>query len=86
MTDAAGSGPTDASATSARDSERQRLLRQIADALAVPVSTFGRRRDAAPSRGPTAMECAALLTAFSRIEDPALRKACLTMVERYAAS
>jgi hypothetical protein len=35
-------------------------------------------------RGPSAGECVALLTAFSRIEDADLRKECVALVERYS--
>ncbi|MHB2206939.1 hypothetical protein [Methylobacterium sp. CM6257] len=80
MTDAGGLDVTDAGS---RVEERERLLGQIAEALAVPVSTFRRGRSAAQVCGPTASECAALLAAFSRIDDPNVRKECLAMVERY---
>jgi hypothetical protein len=81
MTDAGGLD-RDAAVKSAH--ERDLLLRQIADALNIPVSTFHRRSSAALGRcGPSAAECAALLAAFSRIEDPCLRMECLALVQRY---
>jgi hypothetical protein len=84
MTDAGGFIPDDASA---RAVERQDLLRQIADAVNLPVSSFRHRSASRRSpHAPTASECAALLAAFARIEDPERRKACLAMVERYGAA
>jgi len=81
MTDAAGFDPM--TATSSAD-ERVRLLGQIAEALKIPVSTFqGRGTANAGPRGPAASECAALLAAFSRIEDPDQRRECLAIVERF---
>ncbi len=78
MIDAEGSHPNTAAAD-----ERERLLKQIADALNIPVAAFGRRVSrASDASGPDASECAALLSAFSRIADPARRSACLAMVER----
>ncbi len=66
--------------------ERARLLAQIAEALKIPVSTF-RLRSAgdAPCNGPAAAECAALLAAFARIDDPERRARCLSMVENFSA-
>ncbi|MCJ2022266.1 MULTISPECIES: hypothetical protein [unclassified Methylobacterium] len=82
MTDAAGFDPM--TATSSAD-ERVRLLGQIAEALKIPVSTFqGRGTANAGPRGPAASECAALLAAFSRIEDPDQRRECLAIVERFS--
>lgn len=64
--------------------ERARLLGQIAETLKIPVSTFRSREsvNAAPC-GPTASECAALLAAFARIDDPDRRRECLTLVEKF---
>lgn len=82
MTDAGGFDPKDAAS---RADERERLLGQIAGALNIPIETFrGKGPSVALRRGPNALECAALLAAFARIEDPELRKACLAMVERYS--
>jgi hypothetical protein len=83
MTDAGVFDPgTD---TSSAD-ERVRLLGQIAEALQIPVSTFHGRGDAkAMPRGPAASECAALLAAFARIDDPDRRKECLALVERFGS-
>lgn len=65
--------------------ERARLLAQIAGALKIPVSTFRSRGNArATPCGPTASECAALLAAFARIDDPARRRECLALVENFA--
>lgn len=73
-------------ATSSAD-ERVRLLGQIADALKIPVSTFRcREAENAPHRGPAASECAALLAAFARIEDPDRRRECLALVESFSAT
>ncbi|MGH1572723.1 hypothetical protein ACRAWG_21185 [Methylobacterium sp. P31] len=83
MTDAGGFDLNDAAS---RAEERERLLGQIAEALAVPVSTFRRRHSPARGSGPTASECAALLAAFARIDDPNIRKECLVMVERYGTA
>ncbi|SDM42468.1 hypothetical protein SAMN05216360_10254 [Methylobacterium phyllostachyos] len=64
--------------------ERARLLTQIAEALKIPVSTFRSRGSVkAASGGPTAPECAALLAAFARIDDPERRRECLALVERF---
>lgn len=72
-------------ATSSVD-ERARLLGKIADALKIPVSTFrGREAENATRRGPAASECAALLAAFARIEDPDRRRECLAWVETFSA-
>lgn len=80
MTDAGGFD-LDGAAKSAH--ERDVLLRQIADALNIPVSIFRRPPGASAPRGPSAAECTALLNAFSRIEDPELRKECLALAERF---
>ncbi|AIQ88638.1 MAG: hypothetical protein CL858_13825 [Cupriavidus sp.] len=80
MTDAGGFD-LDGAAQSAR--ERDKLLRDIARMLNVPESTFRRPPASGGTRGPSAAECAALLTAFSRIEDPDLRKECVALAERY---
>ncbi|WP_342105811.1 hypothetical protein [Methylobacterium sp. SI9] len=81
MTDAGGFDPK--SGTSSAD-ERVRLLGQIAEALKIPVSTFhGRGGTNALCNGPSATECAALLAAFARIDDPDRRKECLAIVERF---
>ena len=62
--------------------ERARLLRQIADALNLPLSAFSRRLDPVPDdAGPSTAECAALLAAFSRIRDPLTRRRCLDFLE-----
>jgi len=81
MTDAEGFDPGSATSSAA---ERTRLLTQIAEALKIPVSTFrsGGGMKAAPC-GPTASECAALLAAFARIDDPDRRRECLALVERF---
>ncbi|MCJ2088189.1 hypothetical protein MKK88_19700 [Methylobacterium sp. E-005] len=82
MTDA---GAVDFKGANSPADERARLLGQIADALSIPVSTFhGRDGAGATPGGPAASECAALLAAFARIEDPAHRKECLAIVERFA--
>ncbi|MEE7504271.1 hypothetical protein ACLBXO_19645 [Methylobacterium sp. C33D] len=81
MTDAGGFD-LDGRAKSAH--ERDVLLRQIADALSIPVSIFRRPTGTSAARGPSAAECAALLTAFSRIDDPDLRRECLALAERYS--
>jgi hypothetical protein len=82
MTDAGGFDPKD---VASRASERARLLGQIAEALNIPATTFrGKGPSVALGRGPNATECAALLAAFARIEDPDLRKECLAAVERYS--
>lgn len=81
MTDAGG---LDLDGTAKSAHERDVLLRQIADALNIPVSIFRRPPGSSATRGPSAAECAALLTAFSRIEDPDLRKECLALAERYS--
>ncbi|MEE7447277.1 hypothetical protein MRF4_05330 [Methylobacterium radiotolerans] len=81
MTDAGG---FDLDGTAKSAHEREMLLRQIADALNIPVTTFRRRTGSSVARGPSAAECAALLTAFSRIDDPDLRKECLALAERYS--
>jgi len=83
MTDAGGFVALDAAP---RLGEQERLLRQLADMLNLPVSVF-RRRCADPTiEGPTAAECAAILAAFSRIRDPDARRQCLAMVERCAGA
>lgn len=79
MTDA-GAFDLDGTAKSAH--EREVLLRQIAHALNVPVSIFRGPPGSPAAGGPSAAECAALLTAFSRIADPDLRKECLALAER----
>lgn len=82
MTDAGGFLP-DHDATGS--GERARLLRQIADALNLPLSAFSRRLDPAPDdAGPSTAECAAVLAAFSRIRDPRLRSRCLSLLESCA--
>ncbi|WP_457105753.1 hypothetical protein [Methylobacterium sp. P5_C11] len=81
MTDAGGFD-LDSKAKTAR--ERESLLRQIAEALEIPISTFRRPAASLSPNGPSASECAALLSAFSRIEDPELRKACVVLAERYS--
>jgi hypothetical protein len=60
--------------------DRDRLLRQIAETLSVPVATFHGRR-VSPLPGPSASECATLLSAFCRITDPDRRRQCIRMVE-----
>ena len=75
-------GGSDLDATAA--DERERLLRQIAGALNIPVTAFRHRMAWVPgSSGPNASECAALLAAFARIDDRERRRACLAMVERF---
>ncbi|MCJ2143601.1 hypothetical protein [Methylobacterium sp. E-066] len=81
MTDAGGFVALDAAP---RLSEQERLLRQLADMLNLPISVFRRRRVDPPAEGPTARECAVILAAFSRIRDPEARRRCLAMVERCA--
>ncbi|MDP4023844.1 hypothetical protein Q8W71_14510 [Methylobacterium sp. NEAU 140] len=81
MTDAGGFLPD--RDTSASD-ERARLLRQIADALNLPVTAFARGLAPVAVAGPSSAECAAVLSAFSRIRDPRLRSQCLQMLERCA--
>ena len=79
MTDAGGFDPHD---TASRLDERERLLRQIAQTLDLPLAVFRRRRRSSPmAEGPTAAECATMLAAFSRIRDPDLRLQCLAMLE-----
>ena len=80
MTDAGGFPPMQDSASS----ERARLLRQIATALDIPVSTFTRPPSACPGEEPSSSECAAMLAAFSRIRDPKLRDFSLRMLESFA--
>lgn len=80
MTDAGGFPPTQDPATS----ERARLLRQIATALDVPVSTFAGAPSTCPGEEPSSSECAAMLSAFSRIRDPKLRAFSLRMLESFA--
>lgn len=61
----------------------QGTLDQIADALGITVALL--RQDAGaglPHDGPTSlMEACTLLRAFVRIEDPDMRRRCLTIVE-----
>ena len=65
--------------------EPGRLLREIADALNLPVSAFSRRLAPVPATAePSTAECAAVLEAFSRIQDPQARRHCLAMLERSA--
>ncbi|SFM69762.1 hypothetical protein [Methylobacterium pseudosasicola] len=80
MTDAGGFVALNAAP---RLSEQERLLRQLADMLNLPISVFRRRTDPT-AEGPTARECAAILAAFSRIRDPDARRRCLAKVERCA--
>lgn len=83
MTDVGGIDP--GSDTASAD-ERVRLLGQIAEALKIPVSTFHARGGTpAIPHGPAASECAALLAAFARIEDPSRRRECLALVERFGS-
>lgn len=82
MTDAGGFKSAE---TCPRLTEQERLLRQIADLLNLPVAHFRRERAAlSTADGPTATECEALLAAFSRIRDPEQRRQCLAMIERCA--
>ncbi|MCJ2133492.1 hypothetical protein MKK69_05330 [Methylobacterium sp. J-026] len=82
MTEAGGCDQMGAASST---DERARLLAQIAEALQIPVSTF-RLRNAGDAlrNGPAATECAALLAAFSRIDDPDRRAKCLLMVEGFS--
>ena len=82
MTDAGGFLPTPDDPDAG---ERGRMLRQIADALNLPVSAFSQGLAPVPSaKGPSAAECAAMLAAFSRIRDPQMRRHCLEMLEHCA--
>jgi hypothetical protein len=81
MTDAGGFLPTqDTKSTT----DRARLLRQIATALDIPVSTFTRAPSAEPGQEPSSSECAAMIAAFTRIRDPKMRDFCLRMLESFA--
>ena len=64
--------------------ERARLLSQIAAALDIPVTAFTRAPSDSPGEEPSSTECAAMLTAFTRIHDPKLRGFCLRMLESFA--
>lgn len=65
--------------------EEERLIRQIAGMLDLPVTVFGRGYSgSSPDKGPTASECAAIVAAFARIRDPDARRACLAMVDSRA--
>lgn len=65
-------------------SERTLLLRQIAEALDLPVTAFTHPLTPGEGGEPSSDECAAVITAFSRIRDPRNRDFCLRMLESFA--
>lgn len=77
----AGSFSLDADGVNSPD--RARLLRQIAAALDLPVEALAARLAPCNSTGPSAQECAAVLDAFARIEDPQLRAFCIQVLEGF---
>ncbi len=82
MTDAVCSFPND-DASGSR--ERTRLLRRIAESLNLPLAAFTAPLATTPSlEGPSTAESAAVLSNFSRIRDPDMRRKCLEMLERCA--
>lgn len=62
-------------------SDRQRVLNQIAAALALPVTAFTDRHGPSETSCPSSAECANALAAFSRIEDAEVRAFCLRLLE-----
>lgn len=83
MTDAGGFPPPNGLSGAA---ERERLLRQIATALDLPVAAFaGSGSGSSQQDAPSSAECSAVLAAFSRISDPQARTFCLTMLETFAS-
>jgi hypothetical protein len=77
----AGSFPLEADGSNSP--ERARLLRQIAAALDLPIEALAARLSLCNPTGPSAEECAAVLDAFARIEDPQLRAFCLQVLEGF---
>jgi hypothetical protein len=64
--------------------ERQHVLSRIAAALELPVAAFSERAPSGEPGPPSSTECAALLAAFSRIEDAGQRAAILKLMETLA--
>lgn len=81
MSDAASLTPKRAGIGSA---ERARLLSQIASALDLPVTAFTCKLSVDEAEGPSSAECAAMLSAFSRIRDPQMRDFCLQVLKAFA--
>lgn len=71
-------------AAGVRAAERERLLRQIASALALPVAAFGHKPAPDEVDGPSSAECSTMLAAFCKIRDPQVRAFCLQVFEAFA--
>ncbi|MER2265927.1 hypothetical protein [Methylobacterium oxalidis] len=67
-------------------SERERVLRRIAETLEVSLADLSETAVRVGSAEPSAAECSDLLAAFHRIPDPDLRRRCLGLVRAFGAA
>ncbi|MDR7037626.1 hypothetical protein J2X36_002373 [Methylobacterium sp. BE186] len=65
-------------------SERERVLRRIAETLELSLVDLYEAGAAACGSEPSKAECAALISAFHRISDPDLRRRCLALVQAFS--